>query len=97
MKKNIFLRFALMGLLALFLLAAAPAAVFSSPNDVDVNARVEEAVKNYPAVSVMTADGVVMVSGAVKTQQEKKDLIDRILRVDGVKDVTDKLTIQNVK
>ncbi len=96
MKKNIFFRFALMGFLALFLLTAAPATVFAL-EDVDINASVEDTVKNYPTVSVETANGVVTVSGTVKTQQEKKDLIDRILRVNGVKDVKDKLTIQNAK
>ncbi len=95
MKKSILSRFALLGILALFLLAAAPVVAHGATGDKDVTTSVENLLKNYINIDVRTQDGVVTLSGSVKSQNVKDRLVDHIRQIPGVKSVNDLITVQD--
>ncbi len=95
MKRSVLSRFALMGILALFLLAAAPAVVCGAENDKEITRKVENVLKDYIDIDVRTQDGKVTLAGTVKSQAVKDRLVDHIRQVPGVKSINDLITVQD--
>ena len=69
-------------------------------DDAMVTARVKKAIYNEPSlkvseVSVTTEDGVVSLSGMVKTRAERSKATDVARKVEGVKRVKNELKVGN--
>ena len=74
------------------------AAAMSSPDDTTITARVKTALLNDTQVNatridVVTANGVVTMSGTVKSKAEEQRAIQLARQVSGVKDVKSSLQV----
>lgn len=75
------------------------AATSAALDDATISTRVKTALLNAPGISptkvdVATAQGVVTLSGSVKSKQEEQTAVDTARRVNGVRDVKSTLQIQ---
>lgn len=63
-------------------------------SDRAVNDRVETTLQSYNDVDAATDNGVVTLTGTVKTQQEKESAVSRARNISGVKSVKDELKVE---
>lgn len=61
--------------------------------DRDVEARVKRAIDSYDGVNVQAHDGVVNLTGAVRTSSERSDIVKRTRSVQGVRSVRDDISV----
>ncbi len=85
-------------LLAPIVAACGGSAIRESIDDATISTRVKTALLNAPNVSaphidVETAQGVVTLSGTVKSAEEEQQAIQTARKVEGVRDVRSKLHI----
>ncbi len=85
-------------LLAAVLIASCARSIQDTKDDQTITTRVQASLLNAPAldslrISVQTRQGVVMLSGTVKSKAEEEQAVTAARRVAGVKDVKSNLQI----
>lgn len=75
----------------------------SSPLDEELQKKVEDTLKsnylkkNYDTVVATVSNGVVTLSGTVDSEKDRQDIHDRIQKINGIKNIVDRLQVSGEK
>lgn len=73
----------------------------ATPEDKALNAKIREKLKGglfsrgFDAIILRTSNGIVLITGAVDTNDDVVKVHDQVKAVDGVRDVNNQLTVKN--